>query len=197
MNDWNQRYESGGTPWDTGLPSTELMQVVRQHKIQPGRAIELGCGTGSNAVWLAQQGFQVTAVDIAPLAINRAKQRAAEAGVQIQWIEGDVLKLPRFPDPFEFFFDRGCYHAVRRENPAGYVAALVSCVAPKAQGLVLTGNAREAHEPGPPVVSEEEIHRELGQTFQILDLHEFRFDPMPGTDIRFLGWSCLLSRARE
>jgi len=56
--------------------------------------------------------------------------------------------------------------------------------------LVLTGNAREPHVPGPPVVSEEQIRDELGREFKILDLHEFRFDSPPGWQESFLAWSC-------
>ena len=60
------------------------------------------------------------------------------------------------------------------------------------RGLILAGNAREPHDPGPPVVTEEQICDELGLAFQILDLHEFRFDEAPGVPERFLGWSCLV-----
>jgi len=63
-----------------------------------------------------------------------------------------------------------------------------------ARGLILAGNAREPHDPGPPVVTEEQIRDELGLSFQILDLHEFRFDEAPGVPERFLGWSCLVEK---
>ena len=68
LEHWEERYRKGETPWDTGHPSTELQRVIREEKIRPCRAIELGCGTGNNAVWLAQQGFDVTAVDLSSLA---------------------------------------------------------------------------------------------------------------------------------
>lgn len=196
MSTWNERYASGELPWDTGQPSSELVRVIRDHRIPRCAALELGCGTGTNSVWLAEQGFQVTGLDIAPLAIERAQQRARAANVQARFLTADVLALPKLGEAFEFFFDRGCYHAVRRENPTGYAAAIARVLAPGATGLVLAGNAREPHEPGPPVVTEQQIRDELGSEFQIVDLHEFRFDPMPGTDIRFLGWSCLLKYSR-
>ncbi len=80
--------------------------------------MELGCGTGTNGVWLAQQGFEVTGVDVAPLAVEQAQQRASDAGVKAQFVVGDVLELPELGGPFGFFFDRGCYHAVRRSAPS-------------------------------------------------------------------------------
>jgi hypothetical protein len=62
------------------------------------------------------------------------------------------------------------------------------------RGLILAGNAREPHEPGPPVVTEEETRDELGGAFQILDLVEFRFDEASGAAARFLAWSCLVQK---
>ena len=91
-----------------------------------------------------------------------------------------------------FFFDRGCYHVVRRLDAAAYVRLLERITTPAAVGLVLTGNAKEPHDPGPPVVSEEEIRRELGERFEVQRLREFRFDVTQGVDEAFLGWSCWL-----
>jgi len=192
--DWNDRYRDGNLPWDTGRPSLELERVLRQNRIETCRALELGCGTGTNSVWLAQQGFEVTGVDVALLAVERANQRARAAGVQVRFLAADVLDLPDLGGPFEFFFDRGCYHAVRRSAPREYAPAVARQLAAGARGLVLAGNAREPHDPGPPVVTEEEIREELGLAFQILDLHEFRFDEAPGVPERFLGWSCLVEK---
>ena len=111
---WEEHYRSGTPPWDSGRPSSELIRVVEGEHISPCRAIELGCGTGTNAVWLAQRGFDVTAVDLVPLAIEQAVDRAANAGVKIRFLSLDLLTLPDLGAPFGFLFDRGCYHAVRR-----------------------------------------------------------------------------------
>lgn len=192
--DWNDSYRDGNLPWDTGRPSSELQTVVSQHGIQPCRALDVGCGTGTNSVWLAQQGFDVTGVDVAPLAVERAEKRAQDAGVTAQFMVADVLNLPELGGPFAFFFDRGCYHAVRRAAPDRYAPAVARRLAPGARGLILAGNAREPRDPGPPVVTEEQIRDELGRAFQILDLHEFRFDEAPGLAERFLGWSCLVEK---
>lgn len=192
--DWNDRYREGNLPWDTGRPSSELQAVVSQNAIRPCRALEIGCGTGTTSVWLAQQGFEVTGLDVAPLAVEQANKRAQAAGVQVRFLAADVLQLPDLGGPFDFFFDRGCYHVVRRTAPAEYAPAIARQLAAGARGLLLTGNAREPHDPGPPVVTEEEIRDELGLAFRILDLHEFRFDEAPGVPEKFLGWSCLVEK---
>jgi SAM-dependent methyltransferase len=195
---WEERYEKGDTPWDTGQPSSELQRVVAEVPITTRRAIELGCGTGANAVWLAQQHFDVTAVDLSPLAIERAQQRAAAGGVSVRFLVADVLCPPdELVGPFDFLFDRGCYHAVRREDVAAYLETIRRLTRPGALGLVLAGNAREPHDPGPPVVTEEQIRAELGSVFDIVRLREFRFDQVEEVGRQFLGWSCLMRRREE
>lgn len=195
LSRWNERYEKGDTPWETGQPSSELNRVLAEVPIRPCRALELGCGTGSSAVWLAQQGFEITALDLSPQAIEKARQRAEAAGVNVRFLVADVLNPPpELANPFDFFFDRGCYHVVRRDDPEAYVRTLCRLTGPKALGLVLAGNAREPHDPGPPVVREEEIRKELGSHFDLVHLREFRFDPNDAVPMRFLGWSCLLRR---
>jgi SAM-dependent methyltransferase len=191
---WNDRYREGNLPWDTGRPSSELERALRSNGIQPCRVLEIGCGTGTNSVWLAQQGFEVTGIDLAPLAVERAEERARAAGVKARFLAADVLALPEWGGGFDFFFDRGCYHAVRRSAPEQYAPSVARQLATGARGLVLAGNAREPHDPGPPVVTEEQIRSELGLAFDILDLREFRFDEAPGVPESFLGWSCLVEK---
>lgn len=192
--DWDTHYQSGNPPWETGHPSTELGRVIAEEKIQPCRVIELGCGSGINAVWLAQQGFEVTGVDFNTLAIEMARQRGEAAGVAVRWVLADVTNVAEPLAPFPFFFDRGCYHAVRRENVQGYLRTIQRLTAPGSLGLVLTGNAREPVVPGPPVVSEDELRAELGSLLEIVRLREFRFDAAEAGGVGFLAWSCLVRR---
>jgi SAM-dependent methyltransferase len=189
---WETRYRTGDVPWETGRPSSELQRVIAEDHIAPCPALELGSGTGTNAVWLAQCGFDMTAVDISPLAVERARQRAAAAGANVRFLTADVLAGPEVGGPFGFFFDRGCYHIVREVDLAAYLRLLERALRPGATGLVLAGNARLPRT-GPPVVSEEEIRRELGQLFEVVRLREFQFDADTDGDPH-LGWSCLLRR---
>lgn len=194
---WDDRYKVNDLPWETGQPSAELQRVVQAEKIAPCRAIEFGCGSGTNAVWLAQQGFKVVGVDFSPTAIERAKARARDAKVAATFLCADMLAESfDFEVPFDFFFDRGCYHVLHR-NGAGargveIVAGLTSTTA---RGLVLAGNAKEKREPGPPTVTEEEFRADWSPHFDILALHEFRFDlNLTDKDFRPLGWSALLRK---
>jgi SAM-dependent methyltransferase len=191
---WNDHYRSGQPPWETGGVSSELQRVLIEERIAPCRVVDLGCGSGINAVWLAQQGFDVTGIDISSLAIEQARARAAVAGVVVRFEQDDLLAPRSEYEPFPLFFDRGCYHAVRRVDAAGYVRTLQRLTLPDALGLVLAGNPRSSHKPGegPPVVSEEELRVELGAACEILWLREFEFDSSAPTPL--LGWSCWIRR---
>ncbi|MFL5245126.1 MAG: class I SAM-dependent methyltransferase [Gemmataceae bacterium] len=195
MEHWDNRYHIGDTPWDTGHPSAELMRVLEEDKIAPCPAIDLGCGTGSNAICLAERGFDVTALDISPTALDQGRCKKAKAGVKTRFVLGDVLNPPEdIGGPYGFVFDRGCYHVVRRINVEPFMQTLERITQKGSMGLFLAGNAKEKREKGPPTVSEEELRAELGKLFDIIRLREFRFDPIPGMDFEPLGWSCLMQR---
>jgi SAM-dependent methyltransferase len=192
---WQGRYETGDTPWDTGRPSTMLMQAVAEEKITPCRALELGCGTGTNAVWLAQQGFEVVGVDLSPLAIEKARQRALGEGVSVQFVAADLFDPPALAEPFPFVFDRGCYHVLRKIDSKRFFDTVQRVTSPGSLMLVLAGNAKEPMDPGPPVVSEQEFRLEWGVLFDVLWLREFRFD-QPASFPGFcpLAWAGFLRR---
>jgi SAM-dependent methyltransferase len=193
---WEVQYRASGQPWETGRPSSELCQVLDEYRVRPCRAVELGCGTGSSAVWLARRGFAVTAVDLSPLAIHRARQRARGAGVSVNFLIADVTDPAALSGHFDFFFDCGCYHAVRLADGPGYLRVVARATRPGALGLVLMGNAAEPEDRvGPPVLDEWQVRAEWGRGFDILHLRPFRFDPRREGEKRYLGWSCWLRRA--
>jgi SAM-dependent methyltransferase len=194
--DWQHKYQTGDTPWDSGRPSRELQCVLAERQITTGRALELGCGTGTNAVFLARRGFHVCAVDCAPLAMERARSKAVAASVSIDWHEADVQHFGAGLEPFDFVFDRGCYHCCRRVDLAGYLSTLRNVTRAGSVYLSLSGNANEQTEQGPPRVTEQEIRTELGALFQIEQLRPFRFVDPGGVDGP-LGWSCLMVRRGE
>ena len=196
--DWNERYRDGDTPWDTNRPSTELVRVLGEWSITPGRVLEIGCGTGTNAVYLAQQGYQVTAQDLSPRAIEQAKARAAREGALVDFLTGDVLELADSSDPFPFVFDRGVYHIVRQVDVERFVDVMSQLTAPGGLYLALAGNDEEPNptEGGPPRVSVRDICHDFDTGFQIVQLREFYFDPiqLAGQTARPLAWSILLRR---
>jgi SAM-dependent methyltransferase len=192
---WDRQYRAGRPVWDSDRPSSELVRTVEAEHIRPCRTLELGCGTGANAVWLSLQGFPVTAVDVSPTAILRAGDRAARANVSVSFLLGDLRQMRPAGGPFDLFVDCGCFGAVQLADAVGYVEALRRVTRPGSVGLVLTGNDREPEDTvGPPVLSARRFNDVFGDLFDIVRLREFRFDAHQGAGQRYLGWSCLLRR---
>lgn len=191
--DWDQRYRVGQTPWDSGIRSRELARLLDSGGLAPCRAIELGCGTGTNAVFLAEQGFTVTAIDDSEPALEQARRRAAEAGAAVRFLKADLCDFQLDVGVFDFVFDRGCYHCVRTVDLPGYLATLERITQPGSWYLCLTGNANAGSENGPPPVRDDEIRSELSSLFEIEFLREFHFEDPGGVDGP-LGWACLMIR---
>lgn len=196
--EWNQHYIDGTTPWDNGTPDTQMQRAFAQRQLAPCRMLELGCGTGTNAVWLAQQGFDVTAFDISPLAIEKAKARAQAAGVKINFCEASVFALPDLGAPFPLVFDRGVYHCARRLGAREFCEVVARQTAPGGTYYLLAGNAQEPHDPniGPPRLTAKELVDDLSPWFDLVELREGRFDPVliEGQLVQPLAWSALWRR---
>ncbi|MGD0061659.1 MAG: class I SAM-dependent methyltransferase [Verrucomicrobiia bacterium] len=190
--DFTDRYLRGETPWDSGTPDEELLRVLSAGKLTGKTVLEFGCGTGTNAVELARRGFVVTAVDIAEPAIRIARDKARAAAVTVDFRVADVLK-DNLGGPYDILFDRGVYHCVRTIDLKRFQEFLRKSIRTGSWWLSMAGNAKEDTDPGPPVVSEDEIRAELGPLFDIVELREFRFTTKQ-SDFRPLGWSILMRR---
>ncbi|MEZ6047371.1 MAG: class I SAM-dependent methyltransferase [Planctomycetaceae bacterium] len=190
---WNERYLNEDTPWDSRLVSLELMKVLQEQNIQPGRALELGCGTGTNSIYLAKQGFDVTAIDISERALETAAMKAHEANVEVRFILGDLCDLHLVTSPFDFVFDRGCYHCVRKIDLPGFMDTLNKYTHPGSLWLTLCGNSKEEHDEHIPKVSQTELASELSGLFDLVHMREFHFQD-EGEREGPLGWSVLLKR---
>lgn len=185
---WDSAYRDGRTaPWDTGRVAPALKQAVESGTIRPCRAITLGCGTGTNAIYLASQGFDVTAIDVAPTALGLAADKADQAGVRVRWLLADVLALPDL-EPFGLVFDRGCYHHVRYVDATGFVESLCRLTQPGSQCLILSCN-RDA----PPGVREQTMRDDFSTLFDFVWLRDSGVEGRDGSVWRD-SWSLLLRR---
>ena len=191
--DWDKRYRDGDMPWDSGLPSRELFRVLDEESIRIGSALELGCGTGTNAVALAERGFSVTAVDLSPTALAVAKQKAQAAEVVVDWRCDNITAISFRETPMNFIFDRGCYHCVRKIDLPGFQKAVLSACHKGTQMLLITGNANAAGSGGPPRLSAEEIRADWAPWFEIEFLREIHLEDAGGVEGP-LAWSCLMRR---
>ena len=191
--DWDETYRKGQTPWDSGRPCSELVRLLEEEVISPCKALDLGCGTGTNSIYLAQMGFDVTGVDISQVAIETAREKADAADVSILFM---LVKLPNRFLPgkiFDFVFDRGCFHALKIDERPRYAEMLKEVTVEGSLFLLLTGNAKEPKNPGPPTMTEDEIRETFSQFFDFLWIREFRFDTTDAGEGP-LGFSSLMKR---
>ena len=123
-------YRFGHPRWDSAQPRPELQELVDGHS--PGRALDLGCGTGTNALYLANEGWDVVGVDFAPEAIDEARQRAHAGASSASFVVADVTRLKEagVSGPFDVIVDIGCYHGIPAGRRRAYVAEAAAVARP-------------------------------------------------------------------
>jgi SAM-dependent methyltransferase len=122
-------------PWDIG-EREELVALVDSGRIKPCRAIDLGCGAGANAIYLAQKGFEVTGVDYAEAAISKAKARATDADVQVEFIVDDLTNLHHVSGRFDFLLDYGVLDDLRLPQRERYMQNMLALTQTGSQYLL-------------------------------------------------------------
>lgn len=150
-HDWDASYRSADLPWDSGSPDPHLVEFVRRHRLVSGKALDVGCGTGTNCLWLAEQGFDVLGIDIAPTAIQQAESKAG-GGAAVRFACLDFLKQDVPDGPFDLIFDRGCFHVFDDAVDRGLFAERVArAMAPAGQWVSIIGSTEgPARDHGPP-----------------------------------------------
>jgi SAM-dependent methyltransferase len=175
---FEDRYQAGDTPWELDRPDSHLIKVVSQANIEPGKALDIGCGTGWNAIWLAQNGFDVLGIDFSKKAIEKAYALTAREGVKCGFRVKDFLKTDIIADDFSFVFDRGCFHSFDGKSDRERFAQNVSRhLRPSGIWFSILGNADAApRDDGPPTRSAADIIMAVEPWFEILQLTAGRFD---------------------
>jgi SAM-dependent methyltransferase len=141
--DWNARYAGSELLW-TAEPNRRFASEVEG--LEPGRALELACGEGRNAVWLAEQGWRTTGVDFSDVALSKAAQLAASRGVEVEWIAADVLEHE--PERRAFDLVAVLYLQLPHDELVRALGAATEALAPGGTILVLghdTTNLTEGH----------------------------------------------------
>lgn len=131
-----ERYLAGAVPWDDVLPPPEVIELVP--RLEPGRALDLGCGYGRATIFLARHGWQVDGVDFIPEAIAEAAERAQAAGVmeRVRFHEAQVSELGFLHGRYDFALDVGCMHSLDEAELQNYAAGLRRLLRPDAVYLL-------------------------------------------------------------
>ena len=140
-------------PWNTGVSPPELMEFIEGHP--PGRALDLGCGTGTNVITLARHGREVTGVDFAGRAIRAARRKARQVGVGVDLLVGDVTKAGTLAGPYDLVLDMGCFHSLPQEGRRRYAANVERLLAPEGTYMLYVFLKTAGNELGPGVTDTE------------------------------------------
>ncbi|HEY5193661.1 MAG TPA: methyltransferase domain-containing protein [Solirubrobacteraceae bacterium] len=176
-------YRLGITPWDQEHVPGELAALVEGPTAPTaGLALDIGCGTGTQSVYLAQRGWQVTGVDAVPRALAQAQQRAAAAGMSVRWLVADVGALDELglDGGFGLLHDRGCFHDLPANVRDGYVRGVSSLAAPGATMLLMAFVPGARRLGAPSGASEEEIERRFGEHWDLISVQSDSGPDPPG-----------------
>ena len=202
--DWEQLYRDDFTPWDTGRPDSHLIHDVRELPIKPCSVLDIGCGTGESAIWLAQQSFDVTAIDISETAINLSRKKPGAD--KCCFVHMDFLNAPVLRTDFEFVFDLGCFHLFDNDVQRDLFAQKVAeSLTEKGRWLSISGSC-DGPETGPPRRSASEISIAVEPYFKILYLKATELDELTPEELEALGlhpdtrpsaWACLMQKRSD
>jgi methyl halide transferase len=193
---FNEHYKEGSAPWDIGKPDFNLIQAVTTTPIAPCKTLEIGCGTGDNAIWLSQQHFTVVGVDASEIAIEKARDKAAKTDASCTFTVLNILKGHADGAPFGFAFDRGCFHTVDSpQERQSFAEQINRHLGENGLWLSLIGSADEQRlSEGPPKRTARDIVSAVEPYFEIISLVSSHFEthlPVPPR-----AWVCLMRKRR-
>jgi SAM-dependent methyltransferase len=185
MPPYRLMYRFGIAPWEwRDIAGTWQPILERQTALEPGRALDVGCGTGRDAVYLTKHGWRVTGLDFAEDALAKAKQRASDEEVQVEWIQGDVGRLDQLGlEPgYTLLYDFGCIQGLPDAARQGAANGLTRLAAPGASLLMFAFKAGR-HILLPRGMDQGDVVGLLGRGWDLADALSVRDERMP----RFVG----------
>jgi SAM-dependent methyltransferase len=157
------------TPWDTNQPPPEVVEFITDSRTKAGRALDLGCGTGTNVLYLATHGWEAIGVDYIAQAIQQAKIKAAEESLPATFYQGDVTRLDALPltAHFDFLLDIGCMHSLTAEGQASYAIHLAGLAKEGACYMLYAAFPTGSHTGGQMGISPEQVATLFAPYFRI------------------------------
>lgn len=185
-------YRNGVPPWDIGRPQPAIVRLAEQGLIA-GDVIDLGCGTGENALYLASTGRPVVGVDAAPTAIARAQEKSRLRGIEATFLVADALKLEALGREFDTAVDCGLFHTFSDPDRVRFERSLHRSLRVGARYVLLCFSEHQPGESGPRRVTQAEIRAAFTAGWTVDSIAAERFAAhLPGDGAQ--AWLALLTR---
>jgi len=175
--DWNEAYK-GTPPWDIGHSQSVFEALIKDGEITHGRALDIGCGRGDNAIMLAINGCDVTGIDLVEDAIKDAKAKAIRHNVKVNFVVGNVLQMDRLfiEAEFDTIIDSGLFHVMTDEERPVFARQIYRVLKPGGKYFMLSFSDKEPGDYGPRRISKAEIERTFTPLFNIIYIKDSAFD---------------------
>jgi ubiquinone/menaquinone biosynthesis C-methylase UbiE len=183
--DWDEAYK-GRPLWDVDYPQPAFQALIMSGEMKPGRALDVGCGRGENAILLAKNGFDVTGIDLVKDAIADANSKAIERHVKVNFVVGDVLKMDRLfrEGEFDTVIDSGLFHVMMDEERPVFARQVHRVLRTGGKYFMLCFSDKEPAGYGPRRVSKAEIEQTFTPLFNIIYIKDTTFDSRFGPGSR-------------
>ena len=189
--EFNEMY-AGTPPWDIGRPQPAFQALADAGELR-GRVLDIGCGTGEHALMAAKRGLEAVGVDSSPAAIEIAKRKARERGLNVRFLVHNALDLASIGEQFDTVLDSGLFHVFSDEHRAAYVEGLKMVTRPGRRYFMLCFSEHQPGDFGPRRVTQQEIRQSFSGGWRIDSIEMKKLETNLGPE-GIIGWLARITR---
>jgi len=193
---WDDSYTgTAPPPWDIGRPQQAFVRLADEGRLS-GRVLDSGCGTGEHALLAASRGADVTGIDVAPTAIDRARAKARERALPARFEVADALHLEHLGGTFDTVIDSGVFHVFSDEDRPRYVASLAAVLPSGGACYLMCFSDRQPGDWGPRRIRADELRAAFSENWTVESIAADRFDINPFGDVtQAEAWLAVIRRS--